>query len=1133
MTGSFIPSQSRQVQPTKISEGPAPTFGEQIGAGFRTAKDDIGFVQDDRIWKAYLPVMEALQDKTKKSPDQYRTIGTTAYSIVNPFAGPMDAYDVDAMWADIQKYGIQTGATSREEFERKVLTRQGERAVDQRTLARGDSMIAPIIGGVGASVFDPVNMATAPFGGGAKSIGQAFLREAIINGGIEAVQQVPLAGARERMGEELTAKEAAVNIGVGGLFGGILGAGTYGIGKNWDAIKAAPKATQEAIWARIAPNLPEAMRPTMDWDALDDMLPDLAESFVGADNLSIDQKAAVNALRRDAEIAASNPFIPDGAGMKAHQEGLAEAMERILRDMPDAPASPRAVAPGAPLPRLRGGTSISSGVVAGDARSIVKSRIGIVESGGNNAAKNPKSSATGTYQFITGTWVKLYKSRYGDGGLTDAQIAAKRSDPRLQEVLMDDLMTINERSLQGAGHAADAGNMYLAHFAGPGGANKLLSADPNASARSVLGDRAVEANPFLKNMTAADVVQWAHRKMTGKGAPRGTGVVSRETGDPESDLRARLDNELAAIDVERARLDAEDEADATPIADLVDGAADELVVRPVDAPLRPIEPTARLPEAPPVEVLSIMPQLRELVRSREVSLNEPAKLAEALGVDEGQLRQGLMALALNREIRQNKKGQFMRMPRDMGPVDLLKFIGRAGGLSEDGLAPGARDIIDGSKGHRLGKGGRDYHKRLIPGSGPLVRKGGRSVEAVGELLHEAGYFGDPQGPRPSEAQVLELIDLAATQGRKIYPFGMTPEGRPVTSRNPWIDENDRVDIQRSFDREAEDLGFALDDEAFEAAARLYADGDYENVGDAIIDMLNREIEADIAAKFYELGDAFDEQRATEFIARAREDGFIVDEGFDGQAADAGNAGAVGTARGNVVGQSSQEGPTELNPETYRAFDDPVEGAGAAMQIASMEHDLRATSAVDAVITPDTENGNGWSRYQIELAAANGDRIEGTVVIANHRTGVGVLDLGGQSVNELGPAQVLRVARQLAKAAPELKTLTGYRISGARKAAGIPGEDASIDVQRLRTAQNVSNPIDPAIAERQAQQAALKAKSPMQAKVDQESTIGSPLFDAVDQYGFRLDAEGDVINPADLLAELDADAAVLKTIKDCL
>jgi hypothetical protein len=56
---------------------------------------------------------------------------------------------------------------------------------------------------------------------------------------------------------------------------------------------------------------------------------------------------------------------------------------------------------------------------------------------------------------------------------------------------------------------------------------------------------------------------------------------------------------------------------------------------------------------------------------------------------------------------------------------------------------------------------------------------------------------------------------------------------------------------------------------------------------------------------------------------------------------------------------------------------------------------------------------------------------------------------------------------------------------------------------------------------------------MQAKVDQESTMGSPLFDAVDQPTFRLDDEGDPVAPADLLAEIDAEDAMIKNIKDCL
>jgi hypothetical protein len=59
------------------------------------------------------------------------------------------------------------------------------------------------------------------------------------------------------------------------------------------------------------------------------------------------------------------------------------------------------------------------------------------------------------------------------------------------------------------------GTQYLAHFAGPQGAVKVLSADPNAPVSSILGDAAVKANPFLQGMTAADLQAWASRKMGG------------------------------------------------------------------------------------------------------------------------------------------------------------------------------------------------------------------------------------------------------------------------------------------------------------------------------------------------------------------------------------------------------------------------------------------------------------------------------------------------------------------------------------------------------------------------------------------------------------------------------------------
>ena len=75
-------------------------------------------------------------------------------------------------------------------------------------------------------------------------------------------------------------------------------------------------------------------------------------------------------------------------------------------------------------------------------------------------------------------------------------------------------------------------------------------------------------------------------------------------------------------------------------------------------------------------------------------------------------------------------------------------------------------------------------------------------------------------------------------------------------------------------------------------------------------------------------------------------------------------------------------------------------------------------------------------------------------------------------------------------------------------------------------------IDPAIAERQAQETALKAAAPLQAKVDQESTIGAPLFDAADQSRL-FDIDGTPMTAADLLADLDADQAAIDAIRGCL
>lgn len=132
-------------------------------------------------------------------------------------------------------------------------------------------------------------------------------------------------------------------------------------------------------------------------------------------------------------------------------------------------------------------------------------QIGRVESGLNPDSANPASSARGLFQQTTGNW-----KQYGNGGDPHDPYASADAGARF--------LSNNQRLLQSAGLEATPGALYLSHFAGPGGALKVLRADPSAPVSSVLDPAAVKANPFLAKMTVADLQAWADRKMGGGGA---------------------------------------------------------------------------------------------------------------------------------------------------------------------------------------------------------------------------------------------------------------------------------------------------------------------------------------------------------------------------------------------------------------------------------------------------------------------------------------------------------------------------------------------------------------------------------------------------------------------------------------
>jgi hypothetical protein len=128
-------------------------------------------------------------------------------------------------------------------------------------------------------------------------------------------------------------------------------------------------------------------------------------------------------------------------------------------------------------------------------------RLRQVESGGNDRAVNPNSSAKGRYQFIDAT-ARQY-------GITDP------FDVNQQEQAVRRLTEDNRRALTKAlGRAPTPGELYLAHQQGSGGAAQLL-ANPDADAASIVGSQAIVLNGGRPGMTAGQFAQLWTTKFEG------------------------------------------------------------------------------------------------------------------------------------------------------------------------------------------------------------------------------------------------------------------------------------------------------------------------------------------------------------------------------------------------------------------------------------------------------------------------------------------------------------------------------------------------------------------------------------------------------------------------------------------
>ncbi len=153
--------------------------------------------------------------------------------------------------------------------------------------------------------------------------------------------------------------------------------------------------------------------------------------------------------------------------------------------------------------------------------------IASIEAQGNPKARNKRSSATGTGQFLDETWLELIRAHRRElfTGRTDAEVLSLREDIGLSREMTRRFIERNAAALAKRGLPVTPSTLYLAHFAGPAGAVAILTSRDDADAAAVIAGadsrawitrtRILNNNPFLRGFTVRDLKNWANTKTEG------------------------------------------------------------------------------------------------------------------------------------------------------------------------------------------------------------------------------------------------------------------------------------------------------------------------------------------------------------------------------------------------------------------------------------------------------------------------------------------------------------------------------------------------------------------------------------------------------------------------------------------
>jgi predicted kinase len=353
--------------------------------------------------------------------------------------------------------------------QRIIADMQAEDDAAQAILDQPNGGWAEFLGGAARSMTTPENIALTFMGGGSGNVARMVLTEAFLNGSAEAIS---LPG-EFRAAEALSNPDpnAVQRIALGAALGGGFAGAVAGVAKGARALQARAEARRASLNETIPPGVDR-----MDHEA--------------------GVEAAEAALRGDQTVKER---------LKGGARAEVAPAPGTMGDILDEPATLNL--PEADLPY--------------NEAAVLRSIIG-VESGGVANAQNPNSSARGLGQFISKTWLTMIEKYRPDlmEGRTPGQILALRDDPTLNAEMTAMYTRENYAHLRDRGLPTTPGELYLAHFMGPGGAVKALTVTPDTPISSIMSADAIAANAGIRfngksfrNFTAGDLRAWARRKM--------------------------------------------------------------------------------------------------------------------------------------------------------------------------------------------------------------------------------------------------------------------------------------------------------------------------------------------------------------------------------------------------------------------------------------------------------------------------------------------------------------------------------------------------------------------------------------------------------------------------------------------